>query len=416
MSPVLTAAPPDELVDRVVDETPAHPDLDIVVPVHDEEFCLETSVRRLVATLADFPFTARVTIADNASTDATWEIAARLARSIVGVRAVHLPAKGRGRALRAVWASSDAEVVAYTDVDLSTGLDALLPLIAPLMSGHSDVAIGTRLAPGARVVRGPRREFISRTYNHLIRLLLRARFSDAQCGFKAVRADVARVLLPHVENDNWFFDTELLLLAERNGLRIHEVSVDWVDDPDSRVDIVATALEDLRGLARVARRILDGSFTVRDIPRRSPASLGGEERLVAQAVRFGAVGALTTVLHVGGFVWLARSVDPQVANLAALSGATVVNTALNRRFTFGIAGGGRLLRDHLEAGLVFAGTLLATGATLGLADRLGPSASSPTLAVVLLVTVAAATLVRFVVLRRWVFAPERRRGVTEVVR
>ena len=151
---------------------------------------------------------------------------------------MHLTEKGRGRALKHVWTSSDAAVLAYMDVDLSTDLGALLPLVAPLISGHSDLAIGSRLARGSRVVRGAKREFISRSYNLILRGTLAARFSDAQCGFKAIRADVAERLLPMVEDTGWFFDTEMLVLAERAGLRIHEVPVDWVDDPDSRVDIV----------------------------------------------------------------------------------------------------------------------------------------------------------------------------------
>ena len=148
------------------------------------------------------------------------------------------------------------------DVDLSTDLRGLLPLVAPLLSGHSDLAIGTRLAHGARVVRGPKRELISRAYNLLLRGAFAARFHDAQCGFKAVRADVARQLVPLVEDDAWFFDTELLLLAERHGLRIHEVPVDWVDDPDSRVDIVPTALDDLRGIARLIRSLVTRSLPI----------------------------------------------------------------------------------------------------------------------------------------------------------
>ena len=226
--------------------------VDIVVPVRNEERDLAPSIRRLVGYLREsFPFTARVTIADNGSTDGTWAIADRLARELPEVRAVHLELPGRGRALRAIWSQSDAEVLAYMDVDLSTDLNALLPLVAPLLSGHSDLAIGTRLARGSRVVRGPKREVISRCYNLLLRTLMGARFSDAQCGFKAIRRDQARALLPLVEDTGWFFDTELLVLAERAGLRIHEVPVDWVDDLDSRVDIVATALADLRGMARL---------------------------------------------------------------------------------------------------------------------------------------------------------------------
>ena len=136
--------------------------------------------------------------------------------------------------MRTAWTASDAQIVAYMDVDLSTDLDALLPLVAPLVSGHSDVAIGSRLAAGASVARRPKRELISRVYNLMLRAAFAARVTDAQCGFKAVRADVARLLVPEIADNGWFFDTELLLLAEHNGLRIHEVPVDWVDDSDSR--------------------------------------------------------------------------------------------------------------------------------------------------------------------------------------
>ena len=231
--------------------------VEIVVPVRNEQHVLEASIRRLHGYLtASFPFAFQVTIADNASTDATWPLARRLAEQLPQVRAVHLAQAGRGRALRQVWGASDADVVAYMDVDLSTGLEALLPLVAPLLSGHSDLAIGTRLANGAAVVRGPRRELVSRCYNLLLRTAMRARFTDAQCGFKAGRTEVVRALLADVEDQEWFFDTELLLAAQHHGLRIHEVPVDWVEDTDSRVDLVRTALDDLRGMARVARRQL----------------------------------------------------------------------------------------------------------------------------------------------------------------
>jgi glycosyltransferase involved in cell wall biosynthesis len=226
----------------------------MVIPVYNEEQDLERNVRLLRRYLdTRFPLRTVVTIADNASTDRTWLLAQRLAASLPGVDAVHFEEKGRGRAVKNVWAQSDALVVAYMDVDLSTGLNALLPLVAPLLSGHAEIAIGTRLGPGARVARGTKREIISRSYNLILHAALRSRFSDAQCGFKAVRADVARELMPMVEDSGWFFDTELLVLAERAGLRIHEVAVDWVDDTDSRVDIVSTAADDLRGVWRLLR-------------------------------------------------------------------------------------------------------------------------------------------------------------------
>ena len=235
-------------------QIPTMPAVEVVVPVYNEERVLDENIRRLHAYLHDwFPLPTRITIADNASTDDTWRLATALAEELSDVRAIHLDAKGRGRALRTAWSLSDAAVVAYMDVDLSTGLSALLPLVAPLLSGHSDVAIGSRLGKTSRVVRGPKRDMISRSYNLLLKTVLGVGFSDAQCGFKAVRADRARELLPKIKDNEWFFDTELLVLAERAGLRIHEVPVDWVDDPDSRVDIVQTALADLHGVWRLLR-------------------------------------------------------------------------------------------------------------------------------------------------------------------
>ncbi len=229
--------------------------IEVTVPVYNEEKVLAASVRRLHSYLSEnLPFRFAIIIADNASTDGTFAIAQQMSAELTGLRAVHLDRKGRGLALRHVWGSSDADIVAYMDADLSTSLDAFLPLIAPLLSGHSDLAIGTRLARGAQVVRSFRREIISRTYNLLLRAVLSARFSDAQCGFKAGRTEVIRALLPQVEDDAWFFDTELLMLAQRKGLRIYQVPVAWTEDPDSSVDIVRTALADLRGVTRLRFR------------------------------------------------------------------------------------------------------------------------------------------------------------------
>src|SRR6202050_4017985 len=305
---------------------PAAPQVEIVVPVRNEERDLAPSIRRLHAYLCDrFPFTARITIADNGSTDGTWAQALALAAQLDLVRAVRLDQPGRGRALRTVWSVSECEVLAYMDVDLSTDLNALPPLLAPLLSGHSDVAIGTRLAQGARVIRGPRREIISRCYNLLLHATLRVRFSDAQCGFKAIRADKARPLLAMTEDTGWFFDTELLVLAERAGLRIHEVPVDWIDDSDSRVDVLATALADLRGVVR----------------------LGGGRQLA----RFFAVGAASTVAYVLLYLVPRTARAAQAANALSQLITAVANTALTRSFTFGIRGRQHAVR-HQALGLL----------------------------------------------------------------
>lgn len=249
-----------ELEMLVAGQTDPAVDVDILVPVYNEAHVLAGSITRLDSWLARWPMSgapsARITVVDNASTDRTWREARKLAAAIPRVRAVHLGQKGRGRALREVWTMSDASVLAYMDVDLSTNLNAFPGLVAPLLSNHSQISIGSRLDRRSRVVRGRKREFISRTYNHILRLALGVHFSDAQCGFKAIRADAAAELLPYVKDSQWFFDTELLALADRAGLRISEIPVDWVDDPDSRVDVARTATDDLKGLARVGRDLI----------------------------------------------------------------------------------------------------------------------------------------------------------------
>jgi putative flippase GtrA len=388
---------------------PPAPVLDVVVPVFNEESDLAGSVRRLHQHLStQLPYSFRITIADNASTDTTFDIAATLAGELAHVRVVHLREKGRGRALRDVWCRSDAQVLAYMDVDLSTDLSALLPLVASLVSGHSDVAIGTRLHRGSRVVRGAKREVISRGYNLLLRGTLAARFSDAQCGFKAVRREVAEHLLPLVEDTGWFFDTELLVLAERSGLRIHEVPVDWVDDPDSRVDVLATALADLRGIARVGRALAAGRLplhTVRSQLGRAPLTppLEVPATLTRQLVRFAAIGVVSTLAYLVLFVAARPGLGAQVANFVALLLTALGNTAVNRRVTFGVRGSDRRGRDHAGGLAVFGlGLLLTSGALAALHAWAEPTRTVEV--VVLVAANLAATLLRFLLLRRWVFA------------
>ncbi len=405
MTEILSAARPN-----VALTIPGVPVVDIVVPVFNEQATLENSVRRLHRHVRDnFTFAVRVTIADNASTDDTPRIAAALAAEFEGVRMVRLEEKGRGRALHKVWSESDAPVLAYMDVDLSTDLAALAPLVAPLLSGHSDLAIGTRLNRSSRVVRGAKREFISRCYNLILKSTLSAGFSDAQCGFKAIRADVARELLPYVADTGWFFDTELLVLAERSGLRIHEVPVDWVDDPDSRVDIVATAKADLRGIGRLLRGFTDGSIPVNTIA----AQLGSRRAaapgsLLRQVVRFGTVGVLSTAAYLLLFLMLHGLVGAQLANLLALLLTAIGNTAANRRFTFGVRGAGAIARHHVEGLIVFAIALAITSGSLAGLHAVTDRPDQLLETSVLVIANLVATVARFVLLRGWVFHPRRR--------
>ncbi|SDT71749.1 glycosyltransferase [Actinoplanes derwentensis] len=386
------------------------PVLDVVIPVYNEEADLEPCVRRLHAYLAaNFPYRFRITVADNASVDGTALVAQRLTEAFAEVSAVHLAEKGRGRALKHVWSHSDATVLAYMDVDLSTDLGALLPLVAPLISGHSDLAIGSRLARGSRVVRGAKRELISRGYNLILRGTLAARFSDAQCGFKAIRSDVAERLLPMVEDPGWFFDTELLVLAERAGLRIHEVPVDWIDDPDSRVDIVATAVADLKGIVRVARALSTGRLplaTLRAQLGRNPLPVAGEPAgLTGQLIRFAGVGVASTLAYLVLYALLRTGVEAQWANLWALLLTAMANTAANRRLTFGVRGGDGALRHQAQGLVVFGIGLGLTSGALALLHATAAGAPRTAELMVLVLANLVATAARFLMLRIWVFRP-----------
>lgn len=386
------------------------PVLDVVIPVYNEEADLERCVRRLHDHLArTFPYGFRITIADNASTDRTPDLAAHLDESIEEVTAVRLEQKGRGRALRTVWSLSEAPVLAYMDVDLSTDLKALLPLVAPLISGHSDLAIGSRLSRSSRVVRGPKREFISRAYNLILRGSLAARFSDAQCGFKAIRKDVAERLLPLVEDTGWFFDTEMLVLAERAGLRIHEVPVDWVDDPNSTVHIVRTATEDLKGVWRVGRALATGALPLDRVRRpfgddpRDRELSGVPRGLARQLVGFCVVGALSTLVYLLLYSLFRMGTGPQVANALALLLSALGNTAANRRLTFGVRGRDRAMRHQAQGLVVFGIGLVLTSGSLAALDAVPGTASHGTELAVLIAANLAATVLRFLLFRAWVF-------------
>lgn len=396
--------------------------LEIVVPVFNEQLVLENSITKLATYLSqEMPSTWQITIADNASTDNTAAIATRLVAQLPNVTYRRLDVKGRGFALRDAWGASSAKVLAYLDVDLSTDLAALPPLVAPLLSGHSDISIGTRLGQTSRVSRGPKREFISRSYNYLLKRTMQVRFSDAQCGFKAIRADVARRLLPHVEDNGWFFDTELLIIAERSGLRIHEIPVDWLDDPDSRVDIKQTALDDLRGLVRVAGSLVRGTVPVQAIYAelgRQPIVPPGRPSFFGQVLRFGLVGAASTVAFALLYLALQGSFGAQNANFLALLLTAVGNTAANRRFTFGIRGPARLFTQQFQGLVVFLLAWTITSSALTILHAVNGDAAPVHELTVLTAANVLATLLRFVLLRAWVFragqAGRRRNGVSLV--
>jgi glycosyltransferase involved in cell wall biosynthesis len=230
----------------------ALPLVDLVIPVLNEAHVLEKSVTTVRQFLAGYPqWRWRVVVVDNGSTDGTDRVAVQLTERFADVRFVQLPQRGRGRALRHAWTQSEADVMCYTDVDLSTELAALPKMVRAILEQGYDVSTGSRLMRESRTTRGFKREFISRSYNYLIKAVLFTSFSDAQCGFKAVSQKAVAELVPQIKDQSWFFDTELLVLAEKQGYRIKDIPVTWIDDADSRVKIVKTAWEDIKGVFRL---------------------------------------------------------------------------------------------------------------------------------------------------------------------
>ncbi len=418
---------------RSSDDAGTVPDVEVAIPVHNEEGQLAASVTRLRTFLDEsFPLETRIVIVDNASTDGTWAVARHLADAVPGVDALRLDRKGRGRALRAAWSQATAPVVAYMDVDLATHLDALLPLLAPLLSGHSDIAIGTRLAPGAHVVRGAQRELLSRGYNLLVRVVLGSSCSDAQCGFKAMRRDVAAGLLPLVEDDEWFFDTELLVTAQRMGLRIHEVPVDWTDDLDSRVDVLWTAWKDLRGVGRLTRPAARRRATLRrprpddiawaegsappllpsgelgrllDDDRLRPGTVVRHDQVFAdELLRFAGVGVVSTAVYLALVVLLHETFGIYLANALAIVACSLGNTAVHRRLTRRPGTGAAHRRQATVGAALMVVSMVGTTAALAATRAVGLDALLPEM-VALTVGNLAAAVIRFGILRTWVFRP-----------
>ncbi|EME64708.1 glycosyltransferase [Amycolatopsis decaplanina] len=409
MTAELTAAP------RVAPASRTTATVEIVIPVLNEERALRGCITTLSAFLGDgFPFPWSITIADNGSTDRTWEIATELAERNPRISARRVPVRGRGAAIKATWGSSTADIVAYMDVDLSTGLESLLPLIAPLVSGHCEITIGTRLGRGSRIRRSLKREIVSRTYNAITRHVFGLRSTDTSAGFKAARREAVLGLLDAVEDDHWFFDTEMLMLAEHNGLRVHEVPLDWVEDVDSRVKVTQTAMGNLKGLVRVGRAIAAGKGRV-DVPEipqlraTHPDAVLAEPRAatLAKFLGFAVIGVISTVLYTLLYLPLRVPLTPAGANLVALVLVGVANTEANRRWTFN-RGGGHRLGLHTRAAILFATTyLLTTLAVTGL-HLIAPGSGPVVELLVLIVAYGLMTLLRFVALDRWVFARHRK--------
>jgi glycosyltransferase involved in cell wall biosynthesis len=276
--------------------------VDVVIPVLNEAHVLEKSIRTLESFFRKTcELNWRLVIAENGSTDGTADVGARLATEFSRVECLKIGRRGRGRALRVAWSRPEADILCYTDVDLSTELEAFPRLFHALIHESYDLAIGSRLAKASRTTRSLKRELISRAYNQILRWSLNVGFSDAQTGFKAITREVADDVLPLIKDESWFLDTELLVLSEHLGYRVADIPVRWIEDDDSRVKIVSTAWEDLKGVARL-RRDLRSNAWIAAAPRRRVdavaashvAELGAAGRPVPLKARLTPEGSLTS--------------------------------------------------------------------------------------------------------------------------
>jgi putative flippase GtrA len=388
--------------------------VDVVIPVLNEERALPGCIEVLHEYLTEWlPCDWVITIVDNASTDGTQAVAKNLEHEWSRVRFISLDERGKGKAVRVAWTNSDADVVAYMDVDLSTGLDAFIPLVMSVAAGHSDVAIGSRLAPGARTVRGLKREAVSLVYNALLKLVHHVHFHDAQCGFKAAKAEVIRPLLRRVEDDTWFFDTELLLLAEYNGLRVLEVPVDWIEDTDTRVHVGSVAATNVRGVFRIAMAKFSGSTEIAELPIRPAPRPAHPDAVVSQQdssrlrnlIAFGAIGLLATAITLVLYTVFRTWWPALAANLVAVTMSTLFNTEANRRITFRTRPRS-LAVAHMQAFLVSGLYLGFTSGALLALDEVVTAPPRWLELLVLLVASMLGTLGRFVLLSVWVFRPQ----------
>lgn len=212
--------------------------VDLVIPCYNEERVLAQSVEKLREWCAEHlaSYKWRVVVADNASTDRTLEVAHGLAAQEPGdTGVIHLDRKGRGRALTKAWLESSADAMCYMDVDLSTDVKMITPLLAGVLEEGYDISYGSRVSKGSDIERSWKREINSRGYITFIKLLFWTKAADYQCGFKAMTHDAAQAILPHVQDGEWFWDTEMLIIAEKGGWKLKEVPVRWIEDPDTRV-------------------------------------------------------------------------------------------------------------------------------------------------------------------------------------
>lgn len=207
--------------------------IDFCLPVYNEEKIMKGSVVRLLefCQSQNWNFNWQIALLINGSRDQSLEIARQLAeRHPDRIVCFDYPEAGRGRALKKYYLASQADILTYMDIDLAVSLDNIQPLIDPIICGQADMVIGSRLLPESRIKRSFIRELSSQSYNYLSRIILGHKFSDMQCGFKAVKTESFKKLSPFITDTQWFFDTEMIAFGHLFDYRIKEIPVDWSEN------------------------------------------------------------------------------------------------------------------------------------------------------------------------------------------
>ncbi len=229
--------------------------VEICLPVKNEENILAANLQRILdfCQKADFRFSWKIVGIINGSTDKTASIFLDFKNRYPGlIDYVEFGVSGRGRVLKKYWQESGADVLSYLDIDLAVLPDQLPALIQPIIDGKADLVIGSRLLAGSNTRRSYLRETTSRFFNFLTHIFLPNKASDLQCGFKAIKADVFRKISPFVRDNYWFFDSELVILAQHFSYRLEEVPVDWAENRyrkrTSKVKVIRDIAKSLKDL------------------------------------------------------------------------------------------------------------------------------------------------------------------------
>ena len=379
------------------------PKLLLMLPIYNEEEQLESSMRTVfdyaTKNLSEYDW--RVHVGDNASKDKSKEIYTKLHNeNPTRFTFRTLDKKGRGLNLRDSWLKEEYDIAIYMDVDLSSDINAVKNMVDQIRDRKADLSVGSRLLPASKVIgRKLLREITSRGYVFIIKTLASTKISDFQCGFKAISKELALKIVPEVEDNTWYFDTELILLTEKSGYKVYECPVRWTDDPGSTVKVWKTATDDLKGLYRTLKQKKWLRLAINEEVKKKYKSTLFD--FLIQFSKFFFIGGVSLLINWGVMLLTQRVIhmevvfsigDTQIKDymIGAVLGfivSAIANYFLNKKFTFNnkLKAYGKQMTKFFMVSII--GLILNTAITILLVERVGVS---PTI-----VTPLAAAIVLF---------------------